>query len=422
MRRTCLLLIIVLLALPTCSKSRKGANSARPAAPVVRTGLDVAVASDFDFFRGKKVGIVCNHTACDQRGRHIVDLFSDSQQCSVVAIFGPEHGFRGDHADGNSIRDTIDARSGARIYSLYGQRTKPEPRMLEGVDMLVYDIQDVGVRFYTYISTMANAMEAAFEKGIPFVVLDRPNPIGGDRIEGPILDPQYRSFVGMYPIPIRYGLTVGELAMLIYGEGWVKSTVNSNLFVMEMEGWKRGMWYDETGLPWIAPSPNMTTLETATVYPGFCLLEGTNLSEGRGTETPFLIFGAPWIDAKSLLRDCQQEDWEGVEFRAAKFTPRSIPGRSNRPKYRDQLCEGLRIQIMDREHFLPLPTMLRLLEKISVSYPDHFEVRENRMNRLYGRSDLVTVLSKNASVRTLWQDYRDKIGDYFTLREQYLLY
>ena len=422
MKRICLFSVILLLAFLACPKSPKETSSERSASPLVKTGLDVVVASDFDFFEGKQVGIVCNHTACDRRGRHIVDLFTASRRCSVVAIFGPEHGFRGDHADGHSIHDTLDARSGARIYSLYGQRTKPEPHMLKDVDILVYDIQDVGARFYTYISTMANAMEAAFERGIPFVVLDRPNPIRGDRIDGPVLDPKYRSFVGMYPIPIRYGLTAGELAMMIYGEGWVRSDVNANLFVVEMEGWQRSMWYDDTGLPWIAPSPNMTDLQTAMVYPGFCLLEATNLSEGRGTETPFLLFGAPWIEGRKLMRDCEQETWEGVEFRAVKFIPRTIAGRANNPKYKNQQCEGLSVQISDREHFQPLPTMLRLLGIISTSYPDHFEVRESRMNRLYGRSDLVAALNGKAPVNTLWQKYRSAIENYAGLREQYLIY
>jgi len=267
----------------------------------VQSGLDVLVAQNFAPLANRRLGIVCNHTARDRSGRHLIDLCQQSGVCQITAIFAPEHGFRGTFADGKNIADAVDSLTGAPIYSLYGENLQPTAEMLKNVDLLVYDIQDVGVRFYTYISTLTNVMRAAAENHLPIVVLDRPNPIRGDRIEGPMLEPQFRSFVGPHPIPIRYGLTAGELARLINGEHWLGDTLRAELTVIKMQNWRRAMWFDETGLPWFPPSPNMPTLLTATVYPGFCFMEGTNLSEGRGTDSPFVQFGAPYFDGENTL-------------------------------------------------------------------------------------------------------------------------
>jgi uncharacterized protein YbbC (DUF1343 family) len=334
----------------------------KPISPrLVQSGLDVIVSQNFQLFSGKRVGIVCNHTACDKNGRHVVDLFHQSGVCQVTAIFSPEHGFRGTQADGSRIDNETDSLTGATIYSLYGKISKPTPEMLINVDVLIYDIQDVGVRFYTYISTLTKVMESAAENNIPVVVLDRPNPIGGDRIEGPLLDLQFKSFVGPHAIPIRYGLTSGELARLINGEHWLANSLQADLTVVEMQGWRRSDWYDQTNLPWIAPSPNMPTLATAIAYPGFCLLEGTNLSEGRGTDSPFLKFGAPYIEGRRYARALNRLKCPGVKFEAISFTPKSIPGVASKPKYEDQACQGVRLVITDRDNFLPLATMVRIL-------------------------------------------------------------
>ncbi len=416
-------LLLILLSLSCTRRQSDGSQAPREGRePIVKTGLDVVVASGFDFFKGKRVGIVCNHTACDGQGRHIVDLFHDNGDCRVTVIFGPEHGFRGTHADGSTITDEVDSLTGARIFSLYGSNFRPTPEMLKDVDVLVYDIQDVGVRFYTYISTMTYAMQSAFENGIPFVVLDRPNPIRGDRIEGASLEPDYRSFVGSHPTPIRYGLTVGELAMLIYGEGWVPQTVNSSLFVVEMEGWKREIWFDETGLPWIAPSPNMTDLNTAIVYPGFCLLEGTNLSEGRGTPEPFLKFGAPWVNRESLAAALNRLELPGIQFDAATFTPVNIPDRAVHPKYEGQACQGVQVRITDRNELAPVVAMIRILNTIRNLYPDDFEFRDNHLDRLFGSAAFRLQVTNRLPVEPLLERCRRDAEAFGKLGDQYKIY
>ena len=246
------------------------------------------------------MGVICNQTSVLPDGTHLVDALL-KRNVNVTALFGPEHGVRGDAAAGKKVADTTDPSSGLPVYSLYGKTTKPTPEMLSRVDVLLFDIQDIGSRYYTYAGTMAFAMEAAAQNGKSFIVLDRPNPVNGVDVEGTVLDLGFRSLVGMFPVPARHGLTMGELAKMIVGEGWIDDT-RVNLEVVEMVGWKRSMWHDETGLPWIAPSPNMKTLATATVYPGTCLVEATNLSEGRGTAKPFEQIGAPGVDGDAASR------------------------------------------------------------------------------------------------------------------------
>ncbi|MHC4745057.1 MAG: exo-beta-N-acetylmuramidase NamZ family protein, partial [Planctomycetota bacterium] len=265
----------------------------------VKTGLD-NIASYHEMFRGKRVGIITNHTGCNSAGRHITDVFAEMEGVKVTALFGPEHGIKGSKAAGEKIDSEAGEAEDIPVYSLYGKTLKPTPEMLKNVDVLVFDIQDVGARFYTYTYTMSLAMEAAAENRKRFVVLDRPNPINGLTVEGSVLEPRFASFVGLYPIPVRHGMTVGELALMFNRQGWLKGGVRADLVVVSVGSWRRGDWYDKTGLRFIKPSPNMTDLNTAIVYPGLCLLEGTNVSEGRGTRKPFLQFGAPWIDAGEL--------------------------------------------------------------------------------------------------------------------------
>jgi len=388
----------------------------------VKTGLDVLRQQNFEQFAGKRVGIICNHTACDKTGKHIVDLFHDSGQCQVTVIFSPEHGFRGLHADGRTINDEKDPKTGAMIFSLYGKINQPTMEMLKNVDVLIYDIQDVGARFYTYITTMSLAMESAAINGVPFVVIDRPNPIRGDITEGPVLDMNFQSFVGSHPIPIRYGLTIGELAKWINGEIFSKNDVIVDLTVIKMDGWKRSLWYDQTDLPWISPSPNMTTLETATVYPGFCLLEGTNLSEGRGTDKPFLKFGAPWIDSRQYANDLNALKLKGIRFKPISFTPVSIPNIAYKPKYESQLCGGVEMEIIDRDNLKPVTAMLIILEKTRELYPENFALRQT-LNRLYGSDKLGNSLSVGApSVKTLIDDWLSDLDNFTKTSEKYHLY
>lgn len=396
-------------------------NNEKPV-KVVKTGLDVVVASKFAFFKGMKIGIICNHTSRDKNGRFIVDLFNESGKCRVTAIFSPEHGYRGLHADGMKIGNDVDSKTGAKIYSLYGKYRKPKKEMLKNVDILVYDIQDVGARFYTYISTMSNAMESAAENGIPFVVLDRPNPIRGDMIEGSLLELKYKSFVGMHPIPIRYGLTAGELARLICGEDYITNAANLDLHIIKMENWTRDLWYDETGLPWISPSPNMTSLKTAIVYPGFCLLEGTNLSEGRGTDSPFLKFGAPWIDSQAFARELNSLDIQGAIFEPSTFTPISIPNVAYKPKYENKQCSGVKIEITDRNDFKPVNAIVRILKKAKQMYPKEFKWHGTWIDNLYGSDKLRKVIENNEPLDELFKSWEKDLQQFKEISQQYKIY
>ena len=308
--------------------------------------------------KGKKLGLITNPTGMNARLRSTAEILkADYDLC---AVYGPEHGIRGDQQAGAHVQTTeFDAELGVRCYSLYGTTRRPTPEMLEGIDMMVYDIQDVGARFYTYIYTLAYAMEECAKAGIPVTVLDRVNPLGGSIVEGILLNPVLHSFVGEYPIPTRYGLTVGEYARYINDTQHIGCELN----VVPCLGWERSMLYDETDLPWIMPSPNIPTLESALVYIGTCLFEGTDLSEGRGTTHPFELIGAPQLNATSLANELNALQLPGVLWRAAHFTPTFS-------KHQGELCHGIQLHITDKSAFRPFEAGLCLLDAIRRQYPD----------------------------------------------------
>lgn len=331
--------------------------------------MTVLLEERIDAFSGAKVGLVTNSTGVDEKLRDNISLLFEGG-VKIELIFSPEHGLYQTGSPGESIGDSREPRYGIPIVSLYGPSRKPEIEMLSDLDLLIYDIQDVGARFFTYISTMLLCMESAAEAGIPFILLDRPDPITGTIVEGPILDPELTSFVGMHRIPIRYGLTPGELARL-YRED---RGLDLDLEVIPMRGWRREMWFDETGLQWVMPSPSMPTLTTATLYPGTCLLEGTNLSEGRGTTKPFELFGAPWIDPYLLAEEAPKPD--GAILRPCFFKPAFS-------KYRDEICGGLQIHVVDRLKLRPVEAVIRLLLTIGRLYPDRLSLNDH-FDRLCG--------------------------------------
>ena len=309
----------------------------------VLTGLDVLARDGFQPFAGRKVGLITNHTGIDRQGRRNVDLFRTAPGVQLKAIFTPEHGLEGT-AKSEHVENSRDPATGVPIYSLYQRhRRRPSPEMLQGVDVLVFDIQDVGTRFYTYITTMAYSMEEAARAGITFYVLDRPNPITGTRVEGPILEDASRSFIGYFPMPVRHGMTVGELAVMFNEERKIGAKVE----VVRMEGWERQLWFDQTGLPWVNPSPNLRTLEQAVLYPGIALLEGlSNWSVGRGTATPFQFVGADWIDGSALAESLNQLGLAGVSFYPARRTP-------SWSRFAATRIEGVQIAIVDRDSLEP---------------------------------------------------------------------
>lgn len=359
-----------------------------------KSGLEVLMDSGGNLLAGRRVGLVTNPTGVHSNLTSTVEIVHRHLKLQLVALFGPEHGVWGDRQDGLPVASSTDPATGLPVYSLYGETMRPTPAMLKGLEAVVFDIQDVGVRFYTYLSTMALVMEAVAEEGLPFIVLDRPNPITGVRVEGPLLDPAFRSFVGYLPIPLRHGLTMGELAR------WFNQHfgIGADLRVISMEGWSRALWFDQTGLPWIPPSPNMPTLDTATAYPGTCLLEGTNLSEGRGTTKPFEWVGAPWLDGAAWAAALNDKNLPGVVFRPVHFTPIFS-------KYAGEQCGGVQVHIRERDRFEAVRTGLHLVATARSQAPERFAWRADRFDRLMGTDQVRKALDAGQpvdSVVTTW--------------------
>lgn len=387
----------------------------------VRAGDEVFIGKHLSLVVHQKVGIVCNHTSVLPNRTTLVDTLL-SLGIHVTALFSPEHGIGEYKPAGQEVENGADTKTGLHVYSLYGMTRKPTPDMMNDVDVLLFDLQDVGARFYTYASTMANAMEAAAENGKRFIVLDRPNPIDGKDVEGPVLDTTLRSFVGMFPIAIRHGMTLGELAKMIVGEKWVHESSRLDLAVIPMEGWQRKMWFDETGLPWIPPSPNMKTLSTAIVYPGTCLFEGTNVSEGRGTDHPFEYIGAPWIDGDSLAKTLNDSRLRGVHFEPVHFTPVADSIAAPNPKYEGQYCGGVYLRVSDRSRYHPVEGALTALEVIHQLYPSRFLLRKEGFDRLAGQRSVGESLGKTVSRPTTLFIRDSNLRIFEKLRSQYLLY
>jgi uncharacterized protein YbbC (DUF1343 family) len=380
----------------------------------VKTGLD-NINSYKHVFEGKRVGIITNHTAYNSRGQHIMDVFRSMDNVKVVAYFSPEHGIRGVEEAGVHVKSMSDPNYQVPVYSLYDKTLKPTPQMLENLDVLVFDIQDIGARFYTYIYTMSLAMEAAAEYGKRFVVLDRPNPINGLQVEGNILKPQFATFVGLYPIPVRHGMTAGELARMFNEQSWLKDSVKADLVVVPMKNWRRSMWYDRTGLKFIKPSPNMVSLETAAVYPGLCLLEGTNVSEGRGTHLPFTQLGAPWMESKSLVSELNKLNLPGICFRPVSFMPVSS-------KYKDQRCHGVKIVVTNRDLLEPYWCGILIVNKIYQMYPNEFQWKISHFDRLCGTSAVREAITNRSSLKELRENWQAGLKSFMQIRNKYLTY
>ncbi len=387
----------------------------------MQSGLDVLVAEGFARLQGRRVGLVVNHTAVNRTGKHIVRLFAEARGVTVAALYGPEHGVSGRKEAGELLAGETDSLTGAPIFSLYGTTNKPTPEMLQGIDILIFDMQDVGTRFYTYISTMLLAMEAAAEADIPFMVLDRPNPIGGEVVEGPVLQAEHQSFVGIRPIPLRHGMTIGELAQLFNGQGWLKNGVKANVSVVKMKGWRRSMLFDETGLPWIKPSPNMTNLQAALLYPGTGLVEATNMSEGRGTEAPFELIGAPWLTAENIAESLNRQQAD-VRCQVESFTPVNLPNIATRPKHQDQRCQGLRFHILRPKKLQAVRFGLQLLAAVRQAHPDSLQLRDAGMNRLSGDGRVVEHLRAGRSADEIIRLTEPALSTFKKIRRAYLLY
>lgn len=384
----------------------------------VKLGLENLLTEQLDRVAGRRLGLVASPSSVDQDLTSTVTRLHQHPNVRLTALFGPEHGLRGEAQAGESVGTYTDPATHLPVYSLYGETKKPTPDMFQEIDVLVFDIQDGGVRFYTFLATLAHVMQAAAEQHMPVMVLDRPTPIGGHKVEGPVLDPAYSSFVGPYPIPIRYGMTMGETARFFNDV----FEIGCSLEVVPLSGWKRGMWFDQTGLPFVPPSPNLPTLQSLTLYPGTCLVEGTNLSEGRGTTRPFEYIGAPWIDAEDLARRLNDLELPGVRFRPVYFVPTFS-------KHRDQPCRGVHIYVQDREKLQPVEMTLHLLACIRSMYPDHFAWREPWESGKYYPIDLLSGgsmvrehLDANKPIPDLVGGWKEALRAFCDQRAHFLMY
>lgn len=402
--------LLALLACPVSFAASAGATQEHSTAGF-QTGIEVLLHDRLDLIRGKRVGLITNPTGVNGELVSDVDLLAHTPGVHLVALFGPEHGIRGAHQAGASVGSDRDPVTGVPVYSLYGKTRQPTPAMLQGVDVLVFDIQAVGARFYTYLYTMADAMKAAAAAHIPIIVLDRPNPIGGIAVQGPVLDPKFASFVGEYPIPLRYGMTIGELAEFFNGE----FHLGANLTVVKMRGWQRSMYYHDTPLQFVMPSPNMPTESTALVYPGMGLVEGTNVSEGRGTTHPFELTGAPWIDAEQLARDLNDKHLPGVRFRPVHFTPTFS-------KYEGKPCNGVEVHVMDRDAFNPVAVGLTVIAAIHDLYPQQFAFKASGFDRLVGNDWIRQDIEQGVPVSAMRQRWQAGLAQFEQTRRKYLLY
>lgn len=400
----CLLFIILVFNGMTLAKSK------------VRLGLEVLISEKIDLIKGKRIGLITNQTGVDSRLRSNIDILSKIPGVKLVALFAPEHGIRGERIAGEYIESYIDEESKLPVYSLYGKTRKPTRDMLKDLDVIIFDIQDVGVRHYTYISTMALAMESAKEKGIDFIVLDRPNPLGGIYIDGPVLESEFSSFIGLYPLPNIHGMTAGELALLFNSE----FGISAKLTVVPMDGWKRHMRFDDTGLYWIISSPNIPDFATVLLYPCTGPIGDTYLSVGVGTTKPFHFVGAPYINPSRLIEELLKRKIEGVIFRPAYFIPRYS-------KFQNEVCKGVELFITDRNKFNPLETCLNILNIIYRLYRKDFNWGDRSNGRYLfdlsmGTDKIRKYIEAGMNPKEIIEIWKKDLEKFMLIRKKYLIY
>ncbi len=391
-----------------------------PASPPqtrVLPGLEVLLRDSAHLVRGKRVGFLTNQTAVTSSGQSGIDLLHASPDVKLVALYGPEHGLRGGVEGGVKIANEVDPKTGVPVHSLYGATQRPTPEMLRGVDVLLFDMQDIGARPYTFVWTMAMAMEAAAAQNIPFIVLDRPNPITG-KMEGPLMQMEMRTIAqpitGYYPVPLRHGMTVGEVARYINNE----YKIGAKLTVVPVAGWTSDKWFDQTGLPWINPSPNIRSLEAALNYSGLVLLEATNLTVGRGTAAPFSYVGAPWLNAARLLERTARYTIPGVTLDTVSFVPK---GDGYVP-FRDTTVRAVRIRVTDRERFQPVWLALVLISEIKSLHPTEFKITNSGMTQMLGSQWARDAVDRGENPTAIWQRWQQELAGWTQIRDKYLLY
>ncbi len=406
--------------------SKPESKSAHSDAARVKVGAEILIDQDFSAITGRNIGLITNQTG-RAYGRHIADTLHAAPNVDLAAILGPEHGFRGRVEAGEKVRDGVDPKTGVRVLSLYGKTRKPTPAMLRGLDMLVFDIQDISARFYTYISTMGLAMQAAAEAHIPFVVLDRPNPLGGNYVAGFTLEPRYKSFVGQYPIPIVHGMTNGELAHMIQGERWLPGVEKLDLRVMLAERWPRTVRWPATGRKWIATSPNIPTYNSALVYPGIGIVGETGLvNEGRGTPEPFTQFGSPWLDATRLARSLNERSLPGIRFGGLRYRTRSIPGVAANPLFVGREINGVRLVVREVDRVQPLEigmhVLALLIEQARARGIKKLFAKPGWFHYIAGTKQMHRMLTAGVNGGAIARAWSRDVESFLRAREKYLLY
>lgn len=403
----------------------------------VKPGVEVFLSGDLSRLKRKSIAVLSNYSAADSSLVPTIELLNNRDELNITTLLAPEHGLWGKYQAGENVPSQTDKSTGLPVLSLYDQSDptsadlpdntdermrsfdtiasgkKINTKAISDIDTIILDLQDIGVRIYTYISTMGYLMGSISGSNKELIILDRPNPITGSRMEGPVLEyPQYSSFVGFYSIPVRHGMTIGELASLFNKEIF---SSNVRLKIIKTGNWERNMWFDQSGLNWINPSPNIPTLKTATVYPGMVFLEGTNISEGRGTTIPFEVFGAPWTDGKDISEELNRKELDGVLFRETYFKPTFS-------KYSGEDCSGVRIFVTDRDKYSPFNTMLHVMSVIRQLYPDHLELYKGYFDKIAGNSWLSEKLTQGIKVEKIESMYERELSDFAENREKYLLY
>ncbi len=384
-----------------------GGNS-QPSGARVRVGIDVLEEQGFAPLRGKRLGLITNKTGRTSTGRRTVDVLAKAEGVKLVALFSPEHGLEGEISEGG-VGENVDAKTGLRVYSLYGKTRRPTEEMLKGIDVLVFDIQDAGVRYFTYETTMAYAMEEAAKRGIEFVVLDRPNPLGGVAVNGPMLDADRLSFEGYFPLPLRHGMTMGELAQLFNSE----KKIGAKLTVVPMQGWRREMWFDDTGLEWVNPSPNLRSLTGNTLYPAVELLRAGGVSVGRGTATPFELFGAPWMDGDMLAAYLESRHIPGVRFHSIQFTP-------TEDVQANEICRGVRLEVTDRNALDVGRLGVELMSALWKLHPEQFQIQ--KCIRLLGSRKTLEFLRAGDDPAEIVDEWEEGLKVFGAMRAKYLIY
>ena len=382
-------------------------------------GADILISENLDLLKNKNVGLIINQTSLLKNGTPLIDSLM-KLGINVKAIFSPEHGYKGQSIAGEFIEDFVNP-FGVKVYSIYGKVKKPTSEMLKEIDLLIFDIQDIGARFYTYISTLYYVIEASAENNIPLIVLDRPNPLTGLRVEGPVLEENFKSFIGISEISVLHGMTIGELANL-FNDEIKKSGNGSELTVVKMTGWKRNFDWEDINRDWVSTSPNIPDFETAQIYPATCLLEGTNISEGRGTENPFKIIGAPFIYSNDLISALNNYKLAGVQVSAISFVPTDLPGKASDPKFENEQFNGIKIQITDKEKFNAIDFGIKLICALYQLYPKEFQFRTGHFDKLIGSDYVRKMINNGIHPDSIINSWQKKLDLFKEKRKTYLLY